>query len=376
MKILITGGAGFIGTHLARKLLAENNEITIFDNFNPQVHGNSKQLPPDIHNLVRTVIGDVCDAREFARVIDGQEVVIHLAAETGTGQSMYKVAHYTDVNIKGTANLFDYLISNKEHHLQKVILASSRAVYGEGKYHCQNHAVIYPDLRTEDHLKAGKFEPVCTICGQECIPLPTDEESRINPVSFYGISKSVQEQITSLFARSLGLTAFILRLQNVYGPGQSLKNPYTGILSIFTSLARDGKTINIFEDGNESRDFVYISDVIEAVWRCINSDFKGINILNIGSGKGTSVLEVARTILNNFGFPSNYVVSGEFRLGDIRHNVADITRAKAVLGFKPEWRLEDGIIEFLRWAGEQSPASLSYDQSLDEMRMKGLLSRG
>ena len=284
MKVLITGGAGFIGTNVARRLLKENCEITILDNFSKQIHGDNKSLEKDLQGKVRLIVGDVCDKAIFLKALAGQEVVVHLAAETGTGQSMYEVEHYEEVNIKGTAILMDFLVNDKMSKVKKIVVAASRAIYGEGKYKCAEHGTVYPENRQTADMKKGRFEPLCPICGKDCQMVPTDETSRINPSSFYGITKQMQEQMVLLFAKTLGISAFSLRFQNVYGPGQSLKNPYTGILAIFSNLARANEPIYVFEDGQESRDFVYIDDVAESVWRCVSPEAHGVEALNVGSG--------------------------------------------------------------------------------------------
>ena len=374
MNVLITGGAGFIGTNLTRKLLAENCNVAILDNFSEQIHGTSKVLPPDIAGRVNLIVGDIRDSETVAHALKGQDVIVHFAAETGTGQSMYEVVNYEDVNLKGTAVLFDYLVNNKDHGIRKIVVASSRAVYGEGKYSCATHGVIYPAKRKTSDLKAGLYDPFCPVCRAACSMLPTDEETRFSPSSFYGITKQVQEQMTLLFAESMGLSAYALRYQNVYGPGQSLKNPYTGILAIFSNLARADKPIYIFEDGLESRDFVYIDDVVEATWRSISDpNPHTVAALNVGSGEKVTVLDVVDKIVSYFGSSSKISVNGAFRDGDIRHNLADLTRIREKLGFEPKILFAEGIKKFLGWAESQQLESDKYEASLDEMKAKGLL---
>ena len=374
-RVLITGGAGFIGTHLARRLLREGLEVTLLDNFSPQVHGEVRSLPKDLAGPVRLIAGDVRDSSVFHAALDGQETVVHLAAETGTGQSMYEAERYTSVNLTGTAVLMDYLVNSPGSRVGKIVTASSRAIYGEGKYCCPEHGSVYPEARTEADMKAGQFEPVCPVCVRPCEPLPTDEAARLSPSSYYGLTKQVQEQMTLLFGRTCGLSAFALRYQNVYGPGQSLQNPYTGILAIFSNLARTGQPIYIFEDGEESRDFVYIDDVVEATWRCICSDAAGVDTLNVGSGTRTAVSDVVAEIVGFFGSASDVSVTGAFRLGDIRHNVADLTHVQARLGYTPRWAFADGIREFLTWAQSQQVQTGRYERSLAELSAKGLMHR-
>jgi dTDP-L-rhamnose 4-epimerase len=373
MKVLITGGAGFIGTHLTRRLIKEGYEVTILDNFNPQIHGNKQTISEELQQKVKLIVGDVRDKAVFHNALDSQDVVVHLAAETGTGQSMYEVERYEDVNIKGTSILMDYLVNNKASQVKKVVVASSRAIYGEGKYHCQKCGTVYPSMRLGKDMASGKFEPFCPSCGAVTHSLPTDEESAIHPSSFYGLTKQVQEQMVLMFAQTLGISAFALRYQNVYGPGQSLKNPYTGILAIFSNQARANQPIYIFEDGNESRDFVYIDDVVEATYRCIRPEITGIESLNVGSGQKTTVTEVVQEIVEFFDSTSPVSINGAFREGDIRHNTADLTKVKQVLDFDPQWKFREGVREFLSWAASQEASTNMYEESLKEMRTRGLM---
>jgi dTDP-L-rhamnose 4-epimerase len=372
MNVLITGGAGFIGTHLSRRLLREGCTVTILDNFLPQVHGASGALPADLRGEVELVTGDVRDGALLERALAGKEAVVHLAAETGTGQSMYEVVRYESVNIGGTASLLERLVNVPGSGVARVVVASSRAIYGEGKYRCAGHGTVFPEGRTTQDMKAGIFEPRCPHCGTIADMLPTDETAVLHPSSLYGLTKQVQEQMTLMYARTLGISGYALRYQNVYGPGQSLSNPYTGILAIFSSQARRNLPINIFEDGRESRDFVYIDDVVEATWRCIAREQQEVEAYNVGSGAATTVLELAREIVAFFGSSSETVVSGDFRSGDIRHNLADLTKVRQALGYEPQWRMKAGLAEFLRWAGEEEPAALRYRESLEEMKKIGL----
>jgi dTDP-L-rhamnose 4-epimerase len=373
MKVLLTGGAGFIGSHLARRLLREGNDVTILDNFDPQVHGGQRSLPEDLEGHVQLFIGDVRDRDAFGQAFDGQDAVVHLAAETGTGQSMYQIGRYADVNVGGTAVLLEGLVNSKARSVQKLILASSRAVYGEGKYLCSAHGVVYPASRRAEDLQAGILEPRCPTCQAACQPLPTDEDSPFRPASFYGITKQTQEQMVSLFGQMLHLPTFILRYQNVYGPGQSLRNPYTGILAVFSALARADQPIHVFEDGQESRDFVHVEDAVEAAWSCLHCQATSVQVLNVGSGKRTTVSQVVAAIIGHFDSSSPVTVTGEFRLGDVRHNVADLARARQTIAFVPQWGFDQGIRQFLAWAEVHAADANGYESSLQEMRDKGLL---
>jgi len=375
-NILITGGAGFIGSNLALKLLANGYAVRVLDTLSPQIHGEEPErsaLYQAIQGRVDFIRGDTRDAAVWPAALDGVDAVAHLAAETGTGQSMYEIHRYADVNINGTAALLNFL-ANNSHHVEKVIVASSRAIYGEGKYFCKTHGVVYPLAREPRDMDAGDFEAKCPDCRATVYALPTDEASRIHPTSVYGITKQMQEELVLTCCESLGIPALAFRYQNVYGPGQSLKNPYTGILSIFSTRLLHDQPINIFEDGRESRDFVYIDDVADATIAGLENETLCGASVNVGAGAATSVLTVARTLKTLYGSGSEITVSGNYRLGDIRHNCADVTLLQTALGFRPRTAFEDGIEKFAEWVKTQrvERASTAYETSLREMRDKGL----
>jgi dTDP-L-rhamnose 4-epimerase len=374
-KILVTGAAGFIGSHLVKKLHASGESVISLDLLGEQVHGNDPEKTSATFKTIRGLgefhRGDVRDRDLLLKLLDGCSTVVHLAAETGTGQSMYDMARYCDVNVTGTAVLMEAVAKTKS--VRKVLVASSRAIYGEGKYLCSQHGVQYPNTRLEAHMSQGLFEPACAVCGEALSAAPTSEDSPMKPLSIYGITKAAQEEIMITAARSLGIGAVALRLQNVYGPGQSLSNPYTGILSIFSTRARANKSIAIFEDGLESRDFVFVEDVIEAFQLAIKSPFEGQAAFNVGFGISTSVNEVVAEITKFFKSKSDVSITGQFRSGDIRHNFADLHRIKTTFGFKPRVSFGEGLGRFLTWAEAQTTASDSYEKSLDELRERGLL---
>lgn len=371
-RVLITGGAGFIGTRVARRLLSSGYEVSILDNFNPQIHGNDSELSADLRDSVQLFRGDVRDVSLCEKALKAQDVLIHLAAETGTGQSMYRVRHYTDVNIGATSNLMELLLTNK-YPVRKLLVASSRAIYGEGAAQCHEHGVVYPGARSNQDMKAGDFEPKCPSCGEATTLVATAEEAPFRPSSLYGLTKQVQEQMVLMYAATLGINGFALRYQNVYGPGQSLNNPYTGILAIFSNQARTNRPIYIFEDGKESRDFVYVDDAVEASVRCVEAPAQKPIALNVGTGVAITVAEVVTRIVTYFSSSSEVTVTGAFREGDIRHNSASVDRLHATLGFVPGWRFEEGLKEFLVWAENQRVDSKNYEQSLAEMRTMGLM---
>jgi len=373
MKVLITGGAGFIGSRLADKLAAQNIEVTVLDNLSPQIHGAEAVFPVSLTRVARCVRADIGDRHALESALQGQEVVVHLAAETGTGQSMYSVEHYGRVNLGGTTLLMDIIVNQRSTSLRKLVVASSRAVYGEGMYRCTEHGVVFPIARTAQAMAAGQFEPICPQCGQIVGVLPTREETPFSPSSFYGLTKQMQEQAVLMFGNALGIDALALRYQNVYGPGQSLSNPYTGLLAVFSNLVRAGKGLSIFEDGHESRDFVYVDDVVDATAACLDPSIRGVHTLNVGSGVRTSVLEVANAVRRHFESDVPVQVTGAYRVGDIRHNAADISRISALTGFVPRWAFAQGLGRFLAWAQTQGASDAGFERSLDELRERGLM---
>ncbi len=371
MRILITGGAGFIGSNLAKKLIESNHYVRILDNFSMQIHGGNQSLDHELSG-VDLLIGDVRDKSAIAKSLEGIDTVVHLAAETGTGQSMYKIEEYQQTNISGTLNIIDHLL-NKKHSVEKIVVASSRAIYGEGQYFCEEDGMIFPGERSETEMLNRQFEHRCENSQKFMKPIATPETAKLAPLSFYGLTKQIQEQIVIMYAKVLGISGYALRYQNVYGPGQSLMNPYTGIMAIFSSLGRNNETIKIFEDGKQTRDFVYIDDVIEATISCLSSDKKGVDIYNVGTGKPTSVYQVADMIVKYLNSNSDLKITGEYRLGDIRHNYADLEKAKKELGYTPIIDIEDGLKNFLDWASLEPKSKLNFKTSLDELSDVGLL---
>ena len=372
-KILITGGAGFIGSRLCEKLYDRGYSITVLDNLSEQIHGNKESsLFEKIKGKCNFIKGDVRDKRDWGKVIKGQDVVVHLAAETGTGQSMYEVEKYNDVNIMGTAHLLE-ILANSDHSVKKMIIASSRAIYGEGKYNCKIHGDRYPSQRKKIDMDKSDFNLKCNICNIELNLLATDEESKIHPSSIYGINKQQQEQMVMLLGKTLGIPSVAFRYQNVYGPGQSLNNPYTGILSIFSTRIVNGNNLDVYEDGLESRDFVFIDDVVDATILGIEKKEANGEVFNIGSGVATSVLEVANSLKKLYNSKISISITGKYRLGDIRHNYADLNKAKTLLGFTPKYNFEQGILEFISWVKTQEVIEDKYEESLQELKSKGLI---
>jgi dTDP-L-rhamnose 4-epimerase len=378
-SILITGGAGFIGSHLIRKLLKSNSNIRILDNLSPQVHG---QIPQDLEWLnnknIKFIRDSVTSKKALESALDGVDTVVHLAAETGTGQSMYEISRYFDVNVQGTASLLDVLQNSESgNSIRSIIVASSRAIYGEGSYECPVHSLVFPESRTSSRMSEGDFELYCPECGAVISMVTTGETAPFRPASVYGLTKQVQEQAILMFAKTRGINGFALRYQNVFGPGQSLKNPYTGILSIFSNLARQGNPIEVFEDGLESRDFVFVEDVAEATCQAVNYVGNYVGALNVGSGEAITVNTIAHKINDYFGGHSDVRITGKFRVGDIRHNAASINRIKSVLNYTSSVTFKDGLHRFLAWVETQPiEDSIAYQRSALELRNRGLMGAG
>ena len=371
MNVLVTGGAGFIGSNLSLALVARGHRVTVLDNLSPQIHGDNSPLSASIKAKVRFVRGDVRSRDDWVEALRDQHAVVHLAAETGTGQSMYQIEHYVDVNIKGTAILLD-ILANTQHAVSRILVASSRAIYGEGKYLCDRCSVVYPKARHAADMERGDFRVKCPQCGTDAQALATDEDSRIHPSSLYGITKQNQEQMVMALAPALGIAPVALRYQNVYGPWQSLSNPYTGILSIFSTRIRNGNEVVVFEDGQESRDFVYIDDVVAATVEALERPEAANQVFNVGSGVRTDVATVARCLIEAYGATVKLRISGNFRVGDIRENHADLSRIESAIGFRPQTSFDTGIRRFAEWVAGQDVTDDRYDDSIRELKTRGL----
>jgi dTDP-L-rhamnose 4-epimerase len=355
--VLVTGGAGFIGSHVAPALLRAGFDVRVLDNLSPQIHG---AIPDGVHWLKRRDIdfvrGSITSLADVRKALTNVDAVVHLAAETGTGQSMYEIARYSEVNIQGTATLLNAVITTKDHAVRRIVLASSRSIYGEGAYvctACSPDRRAYPESRLVEALAKHQWEPVCARCGSELTPVPTREDDPIRSASIYAATKSVQEDLVRISCSSSGIGYAILRLQNVYGEGQSLNNPYTGILSIFSTRIRHGLHLPIFEDGNESRDFVHVEDVANVFAAAVSSDIPLNRAINVGGGAKISVLDAAQELSRAFGVTPNCVVTGQYRVGDIRHNYADTDLLKNALGYTPEVDIQRGLERFVAWVREQ-----------------------
>ena len=379
-KILITGGAGFIGSAIVNKLHQLGGyDITVIDSMSEQIHGSdweNSYLYGKIKGKCNFIKASVNDTEVMKEVVPKNEYILHLAAETGTGQSMYRINQYNETNVMGTSNLIQAIsLAGKHSMVKKIVLSSSRSVYGEGKYECPKCGVLYPNCRDKEKMLSGDFGFYCSSCGQKLKLLPTTEDSAIKPISLYAYTKYAQEMMLNTMCPAMGLEYTIFRFQNVYGVGQSLKNPYTGILSVFSSLMLENKLVNIFEDGLESRDFVNVQDVADGVILCLDNEQSNGRTINLGSGVNTSVIKIAEILKKHYNSQSEIRISGDFRIGDIAHNKADIERAKEILGYEPKIELDVGLKQFCDWVIGQETDNSKYEYSLYEMEQAGMFIR-
>jgi dTDP-L-rhamnose 4-epimerase len=375
-KVLVTGGAGFIGSHTLDSLLERGYHVIILDNLEPQVHGEANKLPEYISKNVVFIRGDIRDHELLEKCIKEVDAVIHLASMVGVGQSMYEIARYIDVNTKGTAILLDVLV-NKSNNVKKLIVASSMSLYGEGKYYCEKCSrLVYPGLRSEKMLKKRQWEHKCPTCKSTLIPLPTDEEKPPASTSIYAMTKRHQEEMCILIGKTYGIPVVALRYFNVYGSRQALSNPYTGCTAIFLSRILHDKPPYIFEDGIQKRDFVHVKDVARANVDALEYTKADFNIINIGTGKPLSIKELAETLIELLGKPYlKPYISQQYRKGDIRHCYADIKKAKELLNYNPTIELRNGLTELINWAKIHKQFIIDrFDDSLKELRERYLIS--
>ena len=372
--ILITGGAGFIGARLTALALAQGHGVRVLDNLSPQIHASPEQF--QVQHGAEFIRGDVNVRADFERALRDVDTVVHLAAETGTGQSMYEIERYYRVNVQGTALLFD-ILANSSHSVSNLVLASSRSVYGEGAYLCRNcvpeGARRFPGPRTPKQLQAGQWTSSCPECGGVIEATATREDDPLAPASIYAATKLAQEELVRVACTSLAIPHAILRFQNVYGEGQSLTNPYTGILSIFSTRIRLGLSLPIFEDGEETRDFVHVDDAAMAVLACIERPAEDGVTLNVGSGTAVSVMSIARGLRKTMGSAIEPHVTGQYRVGDIRHNFADISRLERVTGFRPQIPLEAGLKRFADWVADRPVPQDLLDRANAELKARKLM---
>jgi dTDP-L-rhamnose 4-epimerase len=375
-RVLITGGAGFVGSHLADALAADGYEVTLFDNLEPQVHGDLPNggRPAYLDPRHRLVVGDIRDMPALKRVLGEADVVFHLAAMVGVGQSMYQVRRYTEANTLGMATLLEALVEGRGSlRVRKLLVASSMSLYGEGAYACPGHGRVAPRLRSAEQLAASDWEVHCPTCSAVVSPLATDEDKPLFPTSIYAITKRDHEEMALAFAHAYGVPAVALRFFNIYGSRQALSNPYTGVAAIFSGRILSGQPPLIFEDGLQQRDFVHVSDVVQACRLAISSPAADNQALNVGTGQAVTVLQVAQALAETLAWSGQPEVTRQFRAGDIRHCFADISRIQGLLGYQPRYTFRDGVAELVRWVAEQQGVADRLSQATGELAAYGLV---
>ena len=351
MNIIVTGGAGFIGSHLVDALVESGHPVRILDSLVEQVHGG--KIPEHLNPSAEFLKADVCDAHAVSNALDGIDVVYHQAAEVGVGQSMYEIVKYVKTNDLGTAVLLEEMIK-RPSQFKKLVVASSMSIYGEGAYRCDNCTVVVnPFLRSEEKLAAHEWDYTCEKCGSEIVPIGTSEEKPLFPTSVYAVSKQDQEQYCLSVGRAYNIPTVAFRYFNVYGTRQALSNPYTGVCAIFSSRFLNDQAPLVFEDGEQTRDFVHVSDIVRANLLALETHKGDYEMFNIGTGRPSSVKDIARLIAKGLGKDIEPEIVGKSRAGDIRHCVADISKARRLLGYEPKVVLEDGLKELLAWVQGQ-----------------------
>ena len=367
-RILVTGGAGFVGSHLVDALLAQGHEVRVYDNLTPQVHAEG--LPGYFPSGAELLQGDMRHQERVRDAVRNVDVIFHLAAAVGVGQSMYEISHYMGANTQGTANLLQAILDTR-CPVEKLIVASSMSIYGEGKYLCPACGEVAPPPRPLSQLKQKNWEALCPACGQVLQPVPTDESKPLQSTSIYALSKKDQEEMVLLFGRTYEIPVVALRYFNIYGSRQALSNPYTGVAAIFASRLMNGNPPLVFEDGMQKRDFVSVHDVVAANLLVMDTPKADGMALNIGSGQPITICDVAAELARALGTQLAPQVTGKYRAGDIRHCFADISAAGKVLGYRPRVRFGEGIQELVQWLGSQKAVDRSAE-AVERLALYGL----
>jgi dTDP-L-rhamnose 4-epimerase len=368
-KVLVTGGAGFIGSHLVDELVKRNYEVIVIDSIDKQVHTDG--IPDYINLKARYIFEDIRKKKILEEIVKEVDYIFHFAAKVGVGQSQYQIREYVDVNITGTANLLDILV-NKKNNVKKLIVASSMSIYGEGLYKCEKCGNVKPELRNFKEEKIDDWEPKCPFCNGNITPVPTPETHQIIPNSIYAITKKEQEEMSLLIGKTYNIPVVSLRFFNVYGPRQSLSNPYTGVCAIFLSRIKNDKPPVIFEDGLQTRDFIWVGDIVKACILSMEKESANYEIFNVGSGKPISIVEIANLLIKLLGKDLKPEITYKFRKGDVRHCYADISKIKEKTGFEPETTLEEGLKKLIEWAKERKAVD-KFKKAHQELKKKGLV---
>jgi dTDP-L-rhamnose 4-epimerase len=368
-KVLILGGAGFVGSHTADALLQQGDSVTVFDNLSKQVH--SSGFPSYLSREVEFVEGDVRDLHALSKVVSRADAIYHLAAAVGVGQSMYEISGYVSSNIQGTANLLQAILDTRSQP-EKLIVASSMSIYGEGRYLCPQCGPAAPLPRTIEQLKQKQWELYCSTCGSVLQAAPTDEQKPLQCTSIYALSKKAQEEMTLLFGQTYNIPTVALRYFNIYGPRQALSNPYTGVAAIFASRFLNHKAPLVFEDGLQMRDFVNIRDIVQANLLALSSSGGDGMALNVGSGQPISIGKVAHEIADMLGADIQPKIAGTYRAGDIRHCYADISNIAEKLGYAPRVKFRDGVQELVEWIESQQAHDYT-EEAMHQLTARGLV---
>ncbi|MEN8208902.1 MAG: NAD-dependent epimerase/dehydratase family protein [Candidatus Fermentibacteria bacterium] len=371
MKVLITGGAGFIGSHLGDLMIEKGYQVRALDNLDPQVHGENARRPDYLHPEIELIVGDVRNHSVVRKALDGCGMLVHFAAAVGVGQSMYRMEHYTSVNSLGTAVVLEEAV-RKRSSLTKMLVASSMSIYGEGLYKCPDCGSFAPELRSSEPLLNHKWEVYCPVCGEVAVPLAVPETKPLYPTSIYATNKRSQEEMFLTTGLAYDIPTVAMRFFNVYGTRQALSNPYTGVGAIFASRLLNGNPPVIFEDGLQSRDFIHVKDIARACLMALENPDSANMVLNAGTGKPTSILEIGTAIARELGRPSDdFIVRNQFRAGDIRHCFADISRTKDLLGFTAEIDFARGVSDLCAWVKTCTSTDL-VDSATEELQEHGL----
>jgi dTDP-L-rhamnose 4-epimerase len=368
-SVLVTGGAGFVGSHLVDALVQRGDRVRVLDNLDPQVHPGGRR-PPWLNAAAELVEADVRDAAALRGALAGMEVVYHLAAAVGVGQSMYQIADYTAVNTMGTANLLQALV-DRRGEVGKLVVASSMSIYGEGRYRRPDGGDPAAVLRTAEALAAHRWEPE-DADGTVLEPRPTDEAKPLDPTSIYALTKADQEKMVLMVGAAYGIPSVALRFFNIYGPRQALSNPYTGVAAIFSARLLNGQPPVIYEDGGQKRDFVSVHDIVQALLLAAQEEAAVGKAFNVGSGRAVSVREVAETLGRVMGEDVEPQVVEKYRVGDIRHCFADVALAREVLGYDPKVTFEEGMAELVEWLREQERPEDRVETHVAELSARGL----
>lgn len=370
-RVLITGGAGFIGSHLADLFLENGYSVKAYDNLEPQVHGEGAGRPAYLNREVELIVGDVRDRESFAAALKNCDILVHFAAAVGVGQSMYEITRYTSINTMGAATVLEEAVRQKDG-IEKMLVASSMSIYGEGLYKCGSCGEITPKLRPAEQLSARNWEMLCPNCGEPCDPLPTPETKPLFPTSVYAVNKRDHEELFLSVGEAYGIPCSAMRFFNVYGERQALSNPYTGVGAIFASRLLNGKPPVVFEDGGQSRDFIHVKDIARGCLMAVESDRSNGRVYNLGTGRKLSIKEVGQAIARELGQPiDDFIVKNQYRAGDIRHCYADTSRARNELGFVADKAFEDGVSELCSWVASQTAVDM-VDKATEELKNRGL----